>query len=1130
MPKVTEAYLAGLTVVELKALAAELGVVVAGIQRKRELQARILAEKDGEEARAEDADDGDSDEDEDDSDEAEGEAPARAALPANRKPVWRTPPPPTASEAASSFNWLRDPWLFYDTAHREWGPETFRARAAKREAEERFARIRKLTPKIEDALVQEVIDDEIRALIKRKLDQRAVQAVEKKARWADYPSDIRELVEDVDKEVDRQRKETKKTQASRGSGKGAPPAGGQASGPRDDRRTRRGRPLKEIAHIPGAKVQRALLDIIDAAYADSTWQNIAYTHAKWRRYVRKVDLLGATVADQVLSWIGWMQADGLKASSILTEMGNVTAALKLQGVTLEDPRLRMVLKGLAKMKVEQPRDQARPISKRLMWDVVQRAPPKAAAVFAIAWLTCSRIGDVRRTPASDVTLKGELMELSWRQRKDWRNIGVVTTVRTGPWREFVERHLRLLAPTDTLGGDWTTARFASLLPKTYSGHSIRRGAAQFALKHASAESVRTLTLHATLTGLIRRGDRRRREGTVNERSTLTRRDDPAPAVRDVLAAANFSLSDAVLSWDPTTFQAVKRLRDPAPPTARIAQKAPSRLRYDRCDRIAGVIGHRRWMDDSRWVRDHDFFYRFFGPFKGRSVLTRKPDLHPGHARDVAMSSVTRKVAHASPIVEMKVFTIAKKGRTDEGRLICWPETLNGHLPREQIPATSLPSREEIWDTVRSANVGLEVDALSFFHAFELDPRIRPCFGMRLPHGKFQMEVMPMGWNVSMAVATSFSDMVSSYVTTNCASGRVTPWVDNFFLSARDKSGMAELWDAWTRTAEYVGLETKPVQQGPAERVQWLGLDVDLPSNRIRAPRSVTTALGPAIDAVSGGSSFRDIYRVLGVCNFYLYFLGMDGWDFPVLSLFQSRVGRLLHERPALWDSPYTPWPSLVSTLRRLRRAIAGWKRIPQAEQHRLCELWTDASTTGWGALSRGLFSSWGAWTPLEAKHPIHRLEALALLTGVEKLLRRVRSPVSIRAFVDNSICVYAFKRGRCKDPLTARILRRVKRAARLQGSSIELRLVSTKEQLADALSRQVAGGELPCGGVRYAMLALGDQNYDRFCNGGKVVEELLKKAGAKPFCESGYADDGVGLEAVVEPWRQLLPGKVKEAI
>ncbi|KAJ9439416.1 U3 small nucleolar RNA-associated protein 20 [Diplonema papillatum] len=338
---------------------------------------------------AEDADDGDSDEDEDDSDEAEGEAPARAALPANRKPVWRTPPPPTASEAASSFNWLRDPWLFYGTAHPGDVPGTGRE-------------------EIEDTLVQEVIDDEIRALIKRKLDQRAVQAVERKAQWANYPSDIREMVEDVDKEVDRQRKETKKTQASRGSGKGAPP----------------GRPLKEIAHIPGAKVQPALLNIIDAAYADSTWQNIGYTHAKWRRYVRKVDLLDATVADQVLSWVGWMQADGLKASSILTEIGNLTAALKLQGT-----------------------------------------------IFAIAWLTCSRIGDVRRTPASDVTLKGELMELSWRQRKDWRNIGVVTTVRTGPWREFVERYLRLLGPTDTLGGRLDDSEALNVLLKETEAES-----------------------------------------------------------------------------------------------------------------------------------------------------------------------------------------------------------------------------------------------------------------------------------------------------------------------------------------------------------------------------------------------------------------------------------------------------------------------------------------------------------------------------------------------------------------------------------------------------------------------------------------------------------------------------------
>ncbi|KAJ9468640.1 hypothetical protein DIPPA_19262 [Diplonema papillatum] len=164
MPKVTDAYLAGLTVVELKALAAELGVVVAGIQRKRELQARIVAEKDG--------DDGDSDEDEDDSDEAEGEAPARAALPANRKPVWRTPPrrphpkPPARSTGCETCGCSTTrPIASGD--RRQSGPEP---RSGRRRSGS--PRIRKLTPKIEDALVQEVIDDEIRALIKRKLDQR----------------------------------------------------------------------------------------------------------------------------------------------------------------------------------------------------------------------------------------------------------------------------------------------------------------------------------------------------------------------------------------------------------------------------------------------------------------------------------------------------------------------------------------------------------------------------------------------------------------------------------------------------------------------------------------------------------------------------------------------------------------------------------------------------------------------------------------------------------------------------------------------------------------------------------------------------------------------------------------------
>ncbi|XP_069814389.1 methionine synthase reductase [Dendropsophus ebraccatus] len=54
--------------------------------------------------------------------------------------------------------------------------------------------------------------------------------------------------------------------------------------------------------------------------------------------------------------------------------------------------------------------------------------------------------------------------------------------------------------------------------------------------------------------------------------------------------------------------------------------------------------------------------------------------------------------------------------------------------------------------------------------------------------------------------------------------------------------------------------------------------------------------------------------------------------------------------------------------------------------------------------------------------------------------------------------------------------------------------------------------------VRYGLLALGDSEYTYFCNGGKIVDRRLQELGARHFYDTGYADDCVGLELVVEPW------------
>ncbi|XP_029698283.1 methionine synthase reductase isoform X7 [Takifugu rubripes] len=61
-------------------------------------------------------------------------------------------------------------------------------------------------------------------------------------------------------------------------------------------------------------------------------------------------------------------------------------------------------------------------------------------------------------------------------------------------------------------------------------------------------------------------------------------------------------------------------------------------------------------------------------------------------------------------------------------------------------------------------------------------------------------------------------------------------------------------------------------------------------------------------------------------------------------------------------------------------------------------------------------------------------------------------------------------------------------------------------------------------------IGLGDTNYANFCNCGKAIDRRLRELGASQFYASGYADDGVGLELVVDPWIKGLWNAIKEEL
>ncbi|KAG0232454.1 hypothetical protein BGW42_008172 [Actinomortierella wolfii] len=67
--------------------------------------------------------------------------------------------------------------------------------------------------------------------------------------------------------------------------------------------------------------------------------------------------------------------------------------------------------------------------------------------------------------------------------------------------------------------------------------------------------------------------------------------------------------------------------------------------------------------------------------------------------------------------------------------------------------------------------------------------------------------------------------------------------------------------------------------------------------------------------------------------------------------------------------------------------------------------------------------------------------------------------------------------------------------------------------------------------AKYALLGLGDTNYDNFCNTAKRLDSKLQDLGASPFYPRGLADDATGLEETVDPWiKNLWPALAHQVV
>ncbi|GMI36159.1 hypothetical protein TeGR_g3281, partial [Tetraparma gracilis] len=79
------------------------------------------------------------------------------------------------------------------------------------------------------------------------------------------------------------------------------------------------------------------------------------------------------------------------------------------------------------------------------------------------------------------------------------------------------------------------------------------------------------------------------------------------------------------------------------------------------------------------------------------------------------------------------------------------------------------------------------------------------------------------------------------------------------------------------------------------------------------------------------------------------------------------------------------------------------------------------------------------------------------------------------------------------------------------------------------VKRKPKGAERMARGLAYAVLGLGDTNYDQFCAAARAIDRGLALHGGRRAAQVASADEATGLEETVEPWVATVYAKLEAA-
>ncbi len=380
-------------------------------------------------------------------------------------------------------------------------------------------------------------------------------------------------------------------------------------------------------------------------------------------------------------------------------------------------------------------------------------------------------------------------------------------------------------------------------------------------------------------------------------------------------------------------------------------------------------------------------------FDNPNLNKKQSDFISGEVEKL-LASNSIEFCHTPPKCVSPISCVPKK--TGSYRLITDLRNVNKYC---HPPAFKYEDITTVIQTVKSNDYLVKIDLKDGFHHVPVKYEYQSCLGFRWNSKYYKWKVLPFGLNASPYIFTKTLRPVIQYLRRQGL--RVVLYVDDFLLCSTE-GDIVHHKDLLIETLSNLGWKINYAKSSlnPAKNILYIGYVIDTLTSADKPmlwiPQSRLSKLKHDIKRViaRGSTTARALARICGQC------VSMTKVIIPAKLLLRN-LYRLLKTKLSWQDTLHLDGSS-IKDLNWWYTSIHQWNGLVIQSQQVDCQIMTDASSTGWGAVLQGstVLRAQGFWNSRMSHESSNYRELFTVLMTLKSFKHQVQNK-SVQILSDN---------------------------------------------------------------------------------------------------------------------------------